>query len=137
MPQKRKPTNKISPGRKPKPAANNIRNMNKDVTTNYDNKQLKKIEQRQQKAVTKARAIKPVGANAQNAVYSRSGMMGGGTRKTGVSGVAYALAKPVVDKAATHLGKKLGKALRPAGRAIDKALGIKSKPTGSKKRQKK
>lgn len=127
----KKPANKISPGRKPKPASNNIRNMNKDVSTNYDKKQLKKLEKKAQQVASK----KPVGAKANNAVYSRGYMMGGGTnRGTGLSGMALAAGTPLAKKAGAAAGAKLGKALRPVGRAIDKALGIKSKSTKKKKK---
>jgi hypothetical protein len=47
-----------------------------------------------------------------------------------VAGTLLAAASPGVDKLGTAMGKKLGKALRPVGRAIDKAMGTKPKKRG-------
>jgi hypothetical protein len=128
----KKPANKISPGRKPKPPANNIRNMNQDVTNTYDNRTIKKLERKAQRAASRTRNTKPVGPNANNAVYSRSNMMGGATgRGTLASGALLTAGTPVAKKIGQKLGTKLGKALRPVGRAIDKALG--PKPKAAKK----
>ena len=132
-----KPANKISPGRKPKPPANNIRNMNKDVTDTYDNRAIKKLERKAQRAASRTRNTKPVGANANNAVYSRSNMMGGATgRGTLLSGALLTVGTPIAKKIGQKLGTKLGKALRPVGRAIDKAIGTKPrKPAAPKKKK--
>jgi len=126
----KKPANKISPGRKPKPPANNIRNKNQDVTNTYDNRTLKRLEEKAQRAASRARNTRPVGPNANKAVYSRSNMMGGATgRGTLLSGALLAAGTPVAKMIGQKLGTKLGKALRPVGRAIDKAIGTKPKTT--------
>ena len=117
----RKPANKVSKGRTPKPTANNIRNMNQDVTRNYDKKTLTAYDKLAQKLESKARNTKPVGPNARNAVASR-GRMGGP-----VAGTLLAAATPSVRKLGTAMGTKLGVDLRPVGRAIDRAIGKKPK----------
>ena len=117
----RKPANKVSKGRPSTPTANNIRNMNQDVTRNYDKNTLKAYDKLAQKLESKARNTKPVGPNARNAVASR-GRMGGP-----VAGTLLAAATPGVRKLGTALGTKLGVALRPVGRAIDRTFGPKPK----------
>lgn len=58
--------------------------------------------------------------------------MRAGTARMGgpVAGTLLAAASPGVDKFGIAMGKKLGKALRPVGRAIDKAMGTKPKKRG-------
>ena len=167
----RKPANKVSKGRTPKPTANNIRNMNQDVTRNYDKKTLTAYDKLAQKLESKARNTKPVGPNARNAVASRGRMGGTGAAIAGavlnapaelkklqallrnpkgalsrassdiLSGKPYnpqtvpkaskpATSKPAtpsVRKLGTAMSTKLGVALRPVGRAIDRAIGKKPK----------
>jgi hypothetical protein len=113
MPNK-KPANKISKGRTPKPAANNIKDVNKSLLKG----ELKNMQNR----LSAVRNKLPVGANAKNSVYNR-GRMPGGTAAT----VALGASLPVADKVGRSLGTKLGKSLKPVGRAIDKTLGTKPK----------
>jgi len=58
------------------------------------------------------------------------GMKGAGRMGGPVAGTLLAAASPGVDKLGIAMGKKLGKALRPVGRAIDKAMGTKPKKRG-------
>jgi hypothetical protein len=109
----RKPANKVSKGRTPKPAANNIKDVNKSLVKG----ELKNM----QKRLTAIRNRLPVGPNARNAVASR-GRMGGP-----VAGTLLAAATPSVRRLGTAMGTKLGVALRPVGRAIDRAMGTKPK----------
>lgn len=115
MPANKKPANKISKGRTPKPASNNIRDVNKSLVKG----ELRKMQNR----LTAVRNKLPVGANANNSVYSRGRMGGGGL----VAGLAMGAGLPLTEKAGRFLGKKLGTALKPVGKAIDKTLAIKPK----------
>ena len=71
-------------------------------------------------------------ANPQgpNRSASRPRVAGAGRMGGPVAGTLLAAASPGVDKLGTAMGKKLGKALRPVGRAIDKAMGTKPKKRG-------
>jgi hypothetical protein len=117
----RKPTaNKISKGRTPKPAANNI----KSVIKSEQKGRIKDL----QKRLSAVRNKLPVGPNANNAVFNRGNMMGGKSAKgIGASGAVLHAATPLARKVGTALGTKLGKSLRPLGLAIDKTLGTKPK----------
>lgn len=112
--------NKVSKGRTPKPAANNI----KSVVKSEQKAQLRQMQGR----LTAIRNKLPVGANANNAVFNRGNMMGGKSLKgIGASGAVLHAATPFVDKFGIAMGKKLGNALKPVGRAIDRATGTKPK----------
>lgn len=114
------PKNKVSKGRTPKPAANNIKDVNKSLAKG----ELRNMQGR----LAAIRNKLPVGANANNAVFNRGNMMGGKSLKgIGASGAVLHAATPVVRKLGTAMGTKLGKALKPVGRAIDKAVGTKPK----------
>jgi len=92
MPNK-KPANKISKGRTPKPAVNNIKDVDKSRVIG----KLKNM----QKRIAVVRNRLPVGPNANNAVASR-GRMGGP-----VAGAFLAAATPSVRKLGTAMGTKL------------------------------
>ena len=111
--QRKKPENKVGKGRTPKPAANKILSVSKTLQIG----ELKNMQGR----LSAVRNKLPVGANAWNAVFSR-GKMGGP-----LASAALAAASPLVKKVGTHLGTKLGIALRPVGRAIDQVAGTKPK----------
>ena len=120
----RKPANKVSKGRTPKPAANNI----KSVIKSEQKGRIRDLQNR----LSAVRNKLPVGANANNAVFNRGNMMGGKSLKgIGVSGAVLHAASPFVDKFGIEMGKKIGNSvLKPVGRAIDKAMGTKPKKRG-------
>jgi hypothetical protein len=120
----RKPANKVSKGRTPKPAANNI----KSVIKSEQKGRIRDLQNR----LSAVRNKLPVGANANNAVFNRGNMMGGKSLKgIGASGAVLHAASPFVDKFGIAMGKKLGNSvLKPVGRAIDKAMGTKPKKRG-------
>jgi hypothetical protein len=119
MPSK-KSANKISKGRTPKPAVNNI----KSVIKSEQKGRIRDLQNR----LSAVRNKLPVGPNANNAVFNRGNMMGGKSLKgIGASGAVLHAATPLARKVGTALGTKLGKSLRPLGRAIDKTLGTKPK----------
>jgi hypothetical protein len=120
----RKPANKVSKGRTPKPAANNI----KSVIKSEQKGRIRDLQNR----LSAVRNKLPVGANANNAVFNRGTMMGGKSLKgIGASGAILHAASPFVDKFGIEMGKKLGNSvLKPVGRAIDKAMGTKPKKRG-------
>lgn len=114
------PKNKVSKGRTPKPAVNNI----KSVVKSEQKAQLRQMQGK----LAAIRNRLPVGANANNAVFNRGTMMGGKSAKgIGLSGAVLHAATPAARKLGTAMGTKLGKALKPVGRAIDKAVGTKPK----------
>ena len=116
----RKPANKVSKGRTPKPAVNNIKSVTKS-------EQLGRVKDLQ-KRVAAVRNRLPVGPNANNAVFNRGTMMGpASARGVGIQGAALHAATPLARNVGRALGTKLGVALRPLGRAIDKATGTKPK----------
>jgi hypothetical protein len=116
----RKPANKVSKGRTPKPAANNIKDVNKSLVKG----ELKNM----QKRLTAIRNRLPVGPNANNAVFNRGTMMGpASARGVGIQGAALHAATPLARNVGRALGTKLGVALRPVGRAIDKTFKTKPK----------
>jgi hypothetical protein len=116
----RKPANKISKGRTPKPAANNI----KSVIKSEQKGRIRDLQNR----LSAVRNKLPVGSNANNAVFNRGNMMGGKSLKgISASGAVLNAASPAVRKLGTAMGTKLGKALKPVGRVIDKTLGTKPK----------
>jgi hypothetical protein len=116
----RKPANKVSKGRTPKPAANNIKSVTKS-------EQLGRVKDLQ-KRVAAVRNRLPVGPNANNAVFNRGTMMGpASARGVGIQGAALHAATPLARNVGRALGTKLGVALRPVGRAIDKTFGTKPK----------
>ena len=119
MPRKT-PENKVSKGRTPKPAVNNIKSVTKS-------EQLGRVKDLQ-KRLAAVRNKLPIGANANNAVFNRGKMMGpGSARGVGIQGALLHALTPVARKAGSSLGKHLGIALRPVGRAIDQVAGTKPK----------
>ena len=120
----RKPANKVSKGRTPKPAANNI----KSVIKSEQKGRIRDLQNR----LSAVRNKLSVGANANNAVFNRGNMMGGKSLKgIGASGAVLHAASPFVDKFGIAMGKKIGNSvLKPVGRAIDKAMGTKPKKRG-------
>jgi hypothetical protein len=129
----KKATNKISSGRKPQPkaAANSIKNMNTAAANKWADDKLKSLERQQRQKIAKAAAVKPVGAKASNAVFSRGKM--GGPMSMAAAAAAEATFSPLAYKA----GQALGRKLKPLARKLDDALpGVNSRDEARRRKAK-
>ena len=89
-----------------------------DTAYKKKQKQIKTTEQTTNRAINRLNKAQWKVNRAQRASGARGSLVGA---------AAYALSDKYLAPQARKAGKKLGKALRPVGRAIDKAIGYKKK----------